>query len=157
VAVNGAARFLRLARVRCAAHGRGPANSSRAPRVYTSLDDLVRDMNAIRAAEEAGVDLGGFHPGLVLNRCRAAIDQSRDDLLNRLQQEVGEGVDLAIHAEIPEDETVDRSMRLLAPLVELAPTAPASRTIVALAERISPHAAEAWPGQAPEALETARV
>ncbi len=155
VAVNDAARFLRLARMRHAAHGSGAASAPRSPRVYTSLDELVRDMNAIRSAEENDTGPVGFNPGLVLNRCRAAVGHSRDDLIARLQQEVGDGVDLALEAEIPEDEAVDRSMRLLAPLVELAPAAPASQAIVAFASRLNPRAsAESW-REGAEALEPA--
>lgn len=157
VAVNNAARFLRLSRMRHAAHGSSPASAPRCPRVYTSLDDLVRDMNAIRSAEENETGPVGFNPGLVLNRCRSSVDHARDELVARLQQEVGEDVELTVEAEIPEDEAVDRSMRLLAPLVDLAPAAPASRAIVTFASRLSPRPVpEKWAALS-ESLAPARV
>lgn len=142
VAVNDAARFLRLCRMRRAARDAGTCGADRRPRVYTSLDELVRDMNAIREAELTG----GFRPGLLLNRCRPAVDRARAELIGRLSEEVGDDAELALHAEIPEDGAVERSIRLLSPLVEIAPTAPASRTIQDLAMQFAPpHQAESWP------------
>lgn len=60
-----AARLVRLAAVRCAAQAPLGEPRARAPRVYGSLDALVRDMNALRAAPAGG---RRFTSWLALNR-----------------------------------------------------------------------------------------
>lgn len=137
VAVTDAARFLRLARVRRAARGANGAASDRRPRVYTSLDDLVRDMNAIRGGSSTAGPAAGFNPALILNRCRPDALLGKSDLLAQLRREAGD-TELPLRAEIPEDAAVDRSVRLLAPVIDLSPAAPASRTIFDLASWLAP-------------------
>ncbi len=146
VAVTDAARFLRLARVRRASRGPNGVTSDRRPRVYTSLDDLVRDMNAIRGGASPSGSAAGFNPALILNRCRPDALLGKGDLLAQLRREAGD-TELPLRAEIPEDAAVDRSVRLLAPVIDLSPAAPASRTIFDLAAWLAPAGAtEGWAG-----------
>jgi len=145
-----ASRFLRLARVRRVVHGTIRTGGNE-PRVYTSLDDLVRDMTTMRRAAAIENDpSGGFHPALVLNRVRPGMEPAAGELVERMAEEVGEGVELLQLGEVPEDPSMERSVRLLAPLVQLSPRAPAARAIEALAREIAP--GERW-GAAGEVLE----
>lgn len=133
VSLADAGRLLSLARVRRSTRGqRGRA--PRRPRVYTSLDDLVRDMNALR--EETAVERGTLRPALVLNRCRTGSGVSAEQHLRALTQQLG-GIDLPLLAEIPDDPQVESSMRMLQPLVALAPAAAAAEALARLAQRIA--------------------
>ncbi len=153
VSLADAARFLRLARVRRVVHGT-IRTGGREPRVYTSLDDLVRDMTTMRRAAAIEQDpAGGFHPALVLNRTRPGADPATGELVEGLGEEIGEGIELLHLGDVPEDPAVDRSVRLLAPLVQLAPRSPASRAIRDVAREIAPgdrwEAAEGAPAEQP--------
>ncbi len=152
VSLADAGRLLSLARVRRSTRGqRGRA--PRRPRVYTSLDDLVRDMNALR--EENAVERGTLRPALVLNRCRAGSGVSAEQHLRALTQQLG-GIDLPLLAEIPDDPQVESSMRMLQPLVALAPTAAAAEALARLAQRIAADLGRTAASPAPvPALETA--
>ncbi len=81
-ALADAERFLRLARLRRTARGTA-SRPSRRPRVYTSLDDLVRDMNSLRQEISPARDTG-FAPGLVINRCRPDQPSAESRLLDGL-------------------------------------------------------------------------
>ncbi len=137
VAIADAGQLLRLARVRRAAHGGG--DTARRPRVYTSIEDLARDMNALRGDAPAG-RAAALRPFVVFNRCRGAQERPREDLLARLRSCAGEGVDFSDCAEVPEDAAVEQSTRLLRPLLEIAPGSPAGRAITELAARLAPPA-----------------
>jgi len=154
VSLADARRLLSLARVRRSTRGqRGKA--PRRPRVYTSLDDLVRDMNALR--EETAVERGTLHPALVLNRCRPGGGVSTEQHLRSLAQQLG-GLDLPLLAEIPDDPQVESSMRMLQPLVALAPGAPAAEALARLAQRIAAELGRTVPAAVPaEAHETVGV
>lgn len=154
VSLADAGRLLSLARVRRSTRGqRGRA--PRRPRVYTSLDDLVRDMNALR--EETAVERGTLRPALVLNRCRTGSGVSAEQHLRALTQQLG-GIDLPLLAEIPDDPQVESSMRMLQPLVALAPAAAAAEALARLAQRIAADLGRPAASSAPApALETAGV
>jgi len=135
LAAGGA--YLRLARSRRATR-RGAGTPLRSPRVYNTLDDLVRDMDAIRSdAGEAGPR---FRPGLILNRCPLD-DEASAAALRALRAAAGEGIEPPLEAEIPEDLAVDRAAMLLDPVVEYAPTSTASAAIGALAAALLPRTA----------------
>lgn len=92
--LRDAARYVRLARLRRGARGNSSSRSQGRPKVYTSLDDLVRDMNAIREEQ-----LGGgsrFRPALVLNRG----EEPNDDLARRWRRDYE--LDMPVIAAIPE-------------------------------------------------------
>lgn len=134
VAIADAGRFLRLARLRRTAHAGGEGVPR--PRVYSSLDDLVRDMNAIRAGGTAK-DADGFAPQLILNRCRGGFDEARIELLETLRRTVGDTALLPLVAEIPEDSAVERATRLLAPVLDLSPASPASLALGEFADVVA--------------------
>jgi flagellar biosynthesis protein FlhG len=142
VSLADARRLLSLARARRSTRGQR-GKSPRRPRVYTSLDDLVRDMNALR--EESVVERGALRPALVLNRCRPGAAVSTGLHLRSLVQQLG-GLELPLLGEIPDDPQVEASMRLLQPLVALAPGAPAAEALVRLAQGIAAELGLTAPG-----------
>ncbi len=73
--LKDAARFVRLARLRSGARGSSTSRGKQRLKVYTNLDDLVRDMNAIREEQKGGG--GRFRPSLVLNRGEEPSDEQR--------------------------------------------------------------------------------
>lgn len=126
-------RFLRLARLRHVA--RRPAGASpRRPRVYTSLDDLVRDMSALRSEQERSP---AFRPGVLLNRCDAGAEAYARRLMDELEEEFPSGSHLPLVAKIPEDPAVANAFAALTPLLAHAPLAPAARAIEALADEFA--------------------
>lgn len=133
VSLNDARRLLALARVRRSARAQH-ARPARRPRVYTSLDDLVRDMNALR--EEAAEERTPFSPALVVNRSRERSTVKAEQHARALAQQLG-GIDVPLLAEIPEDEHVEASMRMLQPVVSLAPSSPAGAALQRLAQRLA--------------------
>ncbi len=144
VSLADARRLLSLARVRRSTRGQR-GKSPRRPRVYTSLDDLVRDMNALR--EESAVERGTLRPALILNRCRPGAGVSAEQHLRSLAQQLG-GLELPLLAEVPDDPQVEMSMRMLQPLIALAPSAPASEALMRLAQRVAAEIGRAVPGPA---------
>lgn len=102
--LEDAQRYLRLARLRRTARGTASQLGSR-PRVYTSLDDLVRDMNALRQEIPPGGD-GGFAPGLIVNRCRPDQPDEEQRLLEGLLNPGHPTDDPPLIGMIPEDEVV---------------------------------------------------
>jgi len=133
LSLSDAARLLGLARLRCSARTSGSIASVARPRVYTSLDELVRDLNAVREEDIVGRGGASFRPALVLNRVKPDGGLSASELLANLRGEVGGKLDLPLLAEVPEDPAVERSVRLLEPLANLAPASAASRAIADLA------------------------
>jgi flagellar biosynthesis protein FlhG len=131
---RAAARFLRLARLRRSSREVPAASSDPAkPRVYTSLEDLVDDMNTIREGEEAVSS--AYEPRVVLNRCRSA-GAARERFLPVMADALGEDFRLEVIAEIPEDPWVRRSVEMLSPVVDLAPECGATTAIRALAREL---------------------
>jgi flagellar biosynthesis protein FlhG len=145
VSLADARRLLSLARVRRSTHGQR-GRSPRRPRVYTSLDDLVRDMNTLR--EETAVERGALCPALVLNRCRPGGGVSTEQQLHSLAQQL-DGLELPLLAEVPDDPQVESSMRMLQPLFALAPGAPAAEVLTRLAQRIAAELRRAAAGSGP--------
>ena len=145
VSLADACRLLSLARMRRSTRGQR-GKSPRRPRVYTSLDDLVRDMNALR--EESAVERGALCPALVLNRCRPGGSVSTEQHLRSLAQQLA-GLELRLLAEIPDDPQVESSMRMLQPLFALAPGAPATEALARLAQRIAAETGRVASGSAP--------
>ncbi len=112
-------------------------------------------MNALR--EETAVERGTLRPALVLNRCRTGSGVSAEQHLRALTQQLG-GIDLPLLAEIPDDPQVESSMRMLQPLVALAPAAAAAEALARLAQRIAADLGRPAASSAPApALETAGV
>ena len=104
-----------------------PAPEPGEPRVYTNLDDLVRDMNAIREEGEAQRP-ESFRPRLVLTRA-APGSEIPDALVSACA-----GVEPL--ASVPEDPKLEEANLRGVPVVDFAPGAPSSVAIRRLAELI---------------------
>ncbi|GAB4222267.1 MAG: hypothetical protein Kow0062_18860 [Acidobacteriota bacterium] len=97
-----AARLARLARIRRSARSPVPEPRPERPRVYTSLDDLVRDMNAMREQESRRLP-GAARQALVVNRLPAdRADAARAELVTQLAEEEGPAAGLPILGTLPE-------------------------------------------------------
>lgn len=136
-ALADAARFLRLARLRGAARDAGRmAGSDVRPRVYTSLDDLVRDMNSLRSDSVKERNRVGFRPTLVFNRCNETDRARCSEWHSALVENLGGGVLLPVRGEIPDDPAAERACRLFAPVHQLFPGSPSSLAVDSLAGRL---------------------
>ncbi|UCF66690.1 MAG: MinD/ParA family protein [Acidobacteriota bacterium] len=132
--VRDALRYLRLSRLRRTARG-SVSLAPRQPKVYTSLDDLVHDMNAIRLAD--GGSARSFQPAVVLNRCGADLEPSADELMKLLEEEAGAAEQVPLVAQVPEDPSVERALASLIPVLEYSPGCAAARAIDELADKIT--------------------
>lgn len=134
-AARQTARFLHLARLRQSSRGsRGEGANTRTPRVYTSLDDLVRDMYELRSSGE-GCE-SHYCPALVLNRTAAASGASRDRFLPVLFAEAGGSVEAKVVAEVPENRELAENSSACALLERIAPRSRAAAAIGELARRL---------------------
>jgi MinD-like ATPase involved in chromosome partitioning or flagellar assembly len=131
-----AARLLHLSRLRRSSRAQQRPSEQQAPRVYTSLEDLVEDMNALRDAERHDEEARDYQPHIVLNRCRTEPNVARERFLPVIAGELGEDLGIEVIAEIPEDPWVERSVEMAAPLVDVAPETQASAAIVELAAHL---------------------
>ncbi len=130
--IDAASGLQRLARLRRTARGSASGQSHR-PRIYTSLDDLVKDMSALRDERLPAKDGMAVCSGVVLNRTGAGDEDLETRLLEGILS-TGHAVDdTPIMAEIPEDPAVAASIRALEPLCLRDPQAPAVRAIRQLA------------------------
>ncbi len=134
--LDEAARLLKLARLRRTARSSTGAGPKR-PRIYTSLDDLVRDMNALRDTVPPRRAPLAVCPGLILNRCPASGDLRSPRLADGLLPTGHVLDDPPVMAEIPVDANVDLSCERLALLDELDPHSPAARAIAQLASSLA--------------------
>ncbi|RMG48477.1 MAG: hypothetical protein D6718_01710 [Acidobacteria bacterium] len=142
--IDDVVRYLRLSRLRRVAR-RPAAAAPRRPRVYTSLDDLVRDMSALRSAEERGG--GPFRQGVLLNRCGPNSERFAEELAERIESELPGGCHLPLIAKIPEDPAAAEAFAALTPLLAHAPHSPAARVIDDLAAQIAGSAASEPAGE----------
>lgn len=136
-AIEASASFLRRARLRRTAKGSASGQIERRPRIYTSLDDLVKDMNALRGDQLPTKDGISICPGLILNRCGRDGAEPGKQLSETLFQSIEELDDFPVLAEIPEDSCVASSCSSMKPLVSSHPEAPASLAISQLASSLS--------------------
>lgn len=134
--LQDAARLLRRARLRMSTRGSAVAAPSR-PRVYTSLDDLVRDMSAIKADQEAGADSGCGRRALLLNRCRPEQNENPDAWLESLLEAGDEAGSLPVIAEVPEDGRVGGPFEAVPSLSMNSAGGPVERAIAQLAESMA--------------------
>ena len=140
---RAAARLARLARVRRSARapgGESPRNTRR-PRVYTSIDDLVRDMNTLRE-ESARRPRAASRQALVINRLPdRAPEIARAELVTQLSEEEGPAAELPILGTLP--DVPDLESTLPAVFDGFDGGTPLGRAIEVLARRIG---AELPPG-----------
>lgn len=134
-----AANFLRRARLRTTTRGSAAPPPAR-PRVYTSLDDLVRDMSALKEGGSVFEGAEGRR-ALLLNRCRQeTVDEGPEAWLEGILDAGDEGDGLPVIAEVPDDPQVPAA-------VDGVPQLPAGR-----AERSGGGAAAAVIRQLAESL-----
>jgi MinD-like ATPase involved in chromosome partitioning or flagellar assembly len=131
-----AAAFLRRARLRTATRGCAAPPPAR-PRVYTSLDDLVRDMSALKGESE-GFDGAAGRRALLLNRCRSdGCEDSPDAWLDGVLDAGDAAGGLPVIAEVPEDPRVPSALDGVPSLAAVPPEGPAAAAIRRLAESIA--------------------
>jgi flagellar biosynthesis protein FlhG len=128
-----AAQFVRRVRLRRAARG-GASQTPTRPKVYSSLDALVRDMTATRRHDVLSSRGAGTRPELLLTCAGTEVlDLSAED---ELAASAALGLPLA--GRLPFDASVDRSIADLRPVLDTEPKAPVSRALEDLAARIAP-------------------
>jgi MinD-like ATPase involved in chromosome partitioning or flagellar assembly len=131
-----AAALLRRARMRTATRGSAAPAPAR-PRVYTSLDDLVRDMSALKGESDA-FDGAAGRRALLLNRCRQeAAEESPDAWLEGVLDAGDAAGGLPVIAEVPEDPRVPAALDGVPSLAASPPDGPAAAAIRRLAESIA--------------------
>ena len=130
-----AAGLLRRARLRLATRGPGAGSVTR-PRVYTSLDDLVRDMSALKA-ESDGLEGAMGRRALLLNRCRADAPGDPDQWLEGLLDAGDEAGSLPVIAEVPEDRRTPTGLDSVPAVARARDAGPAVRSIRQLAEAVA--------------------
>jgi len=148
--------WLRLARGRRTARGSAVTTVPRQAQIYTSLEDLVKDMTAIRDAEQGCASpVGVFHPVLVLNSVQPGSHKKNLAMVEKLRRELGDDVDLPVWAEIPNDSAVLAAEDSFEPLVISDPGASAAKAISDLATRVMTDlGAESLEDSLPASLET---
>lgn len=141
-----AGRLLRRAGLRRASRGPGPGRrEAHRPRVYTSLEDLVRDMNSLREGEGEGKAGPVFRPSLVINRCRGANPGKGAEIARAMRSEIPGRLELPVLAEIPEDPAIEKAGGEFLPLPRLAPLSAAGRAVADLANYLAQEIAPAQP------------
>ena len=132
-------RFIKLAAIRrvlAAFVARDPMKEALSERYFSSIEEVLgaaekADATGRSTAEET---LRQFRPHLIVNRTSVKTRLNTLHLRKLLQEYVGG--DLAVLGEIPEDESVERSVRAYLPVVEYAPTSPAAAALTQIAERL---------------------
>lgn len=132
-----AANFLRRARLRTATRGSAAPPPTR-PRVYTSLDDLVRDMSALKG-ETDGLEGAAGRRALLLNRCRQELGEDAPEAWLEGVLAVGDEADggLPVIAEVPEDQRAPAAVDGVPTLALGRASGPVVTAIRQLAESIA--------------------
>jgi len=134
-------RFLKLAAIRkvltqVLPRHHGDAKTSLMEEEFSSIHEVLsaigNDEDATREAAECA--LSNFNPLFVLNR---TTPKSRVSIAY-LQQVVSKfiGSELVMLGEIPSDESVEQSIRIFQPVVDVAPTCPASQGLDEIMHRL---------------------
>ncbi len=127
-----AARFVKRARLRRVA--RGSAQAPRKPKIYSSLDALVRDMTTARREEVFTQRGQGVEPEMLLTSCPGEVGTPAETLMLP-----GDGVGaLTVVSGLPDDAAIDRSIQDLTPVLDSSPGSAIARAIEELAIRVMP-------------------
>lgn len=132
-------RFIKLAAIRrvlTAFVVRDPVAEELRNRDFSSVEEVleVAGKTDEQARVLAEATLRTFQPGLVLNRVGGRSRVNVLGLRKLLAQYVGN--DLALLGEIPDDPAMERAVRGYLPVVELEPTAPASKALHEVADAL---------------------
>lgn len=134
-------RFLKLAALRkvitqVLSRGQGNVKSSLLEEEFSSINDVLAAIgdDGQGTLEAATQTLQEFNPLFVLNR----VTPNSKLTIAYLQQMVGKfiGGDLVMLGEVPVDESVEQSMRIFQPVVDLAPNCPASKELDLIIHRL---------------------
>jgi len=132
-------RFIKLAAIRrvlSAFLARDAIADALSDRDFSSVEEVL---DAAGKTDEAGravatETLRSFKPSLILNRMTGRSRVNTQQLRKLLKEYVGG--DLTVLGEIPDDETVERSVRGYLPVVDHAPASPASAALVRIADAL---------------------
>ncbi len=134
-------RFLKLAAIRkvltqVLVRDQGDVKAALMEEEFSSIEEVLATIgdDGTGTREAAEHTLQEFNPLFVLNR----ITPNSKLTIAYLQQMVGKfiGGDLVMLGEIPADESVEQSMRIFQPVVDLAPNSPASKELDQIMHRL---------------------
>jgi flagellar biosynthesis protein FlhG len=113
-----------------------PINAALAERDFASVEDIFIASGKPDDASQAIARqaLAAFRPLLVLNRTSARSKVNTLQLQKLLRQYVGG--ELTLLGEIPDDPSVERSVRTYLPVVEAAPDSPAAQGFLRIGEQV---------------------
>jgi len=133
-------RFIKLAAIRkvlTSFAARDPVANALLDREFQSMSEVLE---AVGEAKKDGVPtaeqaLNDFHPYLILNRMTNGSRINTLQLQSLLKQYVG--TDLTLLGNIPEHESIARSVQKYLPVVDFDPTSPASIALEHIADNIA--------------------
>jgi flagellar biosynthesis protein FlhG len=132
-------RFMKLAAIRRVLSkflNNDPINPALAERDFGSVEEIFLALGKTNEAAQviARQALESFHPLLVLNRTTTRSKVNTLQLQKLLREYVGG--ELTLLGEIPDDRSVERSVRTYLPVVESAPDSPAVKAFLRIAEHL---------------------
>jgi flagellar biosynthesis protein FlhG len=132
-------RFMKLAAIRRVLSkflNNDPINPALAERDFGSVEEIFLALGKTNEAAQviARQALESFHPLLVLNRTTTRSKVNTLQLQKLLREYVGG--ELTLLGEIPDDRSVERSVRTYLPVVESAPDSPAGKAFLRIAEHL---------------------
>ena len=132
-------RFMKLAAIRrVLSHFlcNDPINTALAERDFASVEEIYLALGQTHDSAQAVARqaLESFRPLLVLNRTTTRSKVNTLQLQKLLRDYVGG--ELVLLGEIPDDRSVERSVRTYLPVVESAPDSPASQAFLRIAEQL---------------------
>jgi flagellar biosynthesis protein FlhG len=132
-------RFMKLAAIRRVLSNflsNDPINTALAERDFASLEEIFRASGQTDDAAQAIARqaLESFRPLLVLNRTTTRSKVNTLQLQKLLRDYVGG--ELVLLGEVPDDRSVERSVRTYLPVVESAPDSPAGQAFLRIAGQL---------------------
>jgi flagellar biosynthesis protein FlhG len=132
-------RFMKLAAIRRVLSkflNNDPVNPTLAERDFGSVEEIFRALGKTNDPAQvlARQALESFRPLLVLNRTTSRSKVNTLQLQKLLREYVGG--ELTLLGEIPDDRSVERSVRTYLPVVQSAPDSPAGQAFLRIAEHL---------------------
>jgi flagellar biosynthesis protein FlhG len=134
-------RFMKLAAIRRVLSNflsNDPIHTALAERDFASVEEIVLASGKTNDVAQAIARqaLESFRPLLVLNRTTTRSKVNTLQLQKLLRDYVGG--ELVLLGEVPDDRSVERSVRTYLPVVESAPDSPAGQAFLRIAEQLMP-------------------
>ncbi len=128
-------RFIKLAAIRCVLScflSRSAMADALSSRDFTSVEEVMDVAGGTDAEGRniAAAALQSFRPGLIINRATSGSHVNVLYLRKILQQYIGG--DLTLLGEIPDDPAVSQAIRKFLPVIEAAPSSPATQSLLAI-------------------------